>query len=545
MRNKAYILVLFMMFFVLGINVWAVSGEPVARFQFTKTQYSKGEKIKVNDLSYAKDGKSISKREWKVIVNGKEKTSTNILALTNTLKVGEYTIYLRVKDSSGIWSDWTSNKLSLKVAQPIKITSFKPDKNSFAQGEKVSFTYEYDNPNDLGITGQRWRYRNLTTGGSTILSRPKYFKRAGKYEVSLEVQDEWGNWSNRASCIVVVTQEQIERNGYYLFSKGKPGDLLDGYIDKDYNTFEALENSKILDIEGKLLMSNSPESIPSSGVLYKDDVINKGRIIVHHNNATNYNKKLLILATTKSNNEVELNITNRAIEGPHGNILATGQKAVRNYFKGGNKEKYIVKPGNITCIYDSSKQGIWEPGKVISGTLDFNTTDQLTLTIVAMDATSNLENVSKLTVLPSDGVHVRGTFSSIERIYNITIDDLKESAKLVVGREEAEWLVGKDALTGKEVKNKGNYGLAITLNINVKEEMGIILNARGGSYLGAVKWNASNVFNVPSEDILNGQKLAALIGHVEEKSNCKIEYMLPNGSSAPVLFGFVPKHLWK
>lgn len=57
--------------------------------------------------------------------------------------------------------------------------------------------------------------------------------------------------------------------------------------------------------------------------------------------------------------------------------------------------------------------------------------------------------------------------------------------------------------------------------------------------------NNNKVFNVPGEDILNNQKVAALVGMTKGNTNSEILYMLPNGSSAPVLFGFIPEAVWK
>jgi len=93
--------------------------------------------------------------------------------------------------------------------------------------------------------------------------------------------------------------------------------------------------------------------------------------------------------------------------------------------------------------------------------------------------------------------------------------------------------------------NKGNYGLPIKISIKNNEDIGVIINARGGSYLGGVRWNGNKVFAVPNEDILSTQKVAALVGLIRANTTNEIVYMLPNGSSAPILFGFIPKVVWK
>ena len=394
------------MFLTLSSVVLGNGESPIAQFQFVKAAYELGEMVETVDTSYGQNGTAITKREWMVIINNQKKTSSNLKTLISSLKVGEHEIFLRVRDSNNNWSLWTSRKLKITEPVPIKITSFKPSKTTYAKGEKLSFTYTLNNPNDLEIKGQRWRYKNLTTGGSTISGKPKYLKKPGKYEISVELQDERGNWSNKATCIIIISEDEKIRNGEYLFSEGKPGDLIDGYVDKDYNTFISLEEAasvSVADEKGSLIMSNSPESIPSSGILYRETASQKGRILIHHANATDFNKKLMILATTKEESPIKLTISNEAIKGPSPHILSSGQAAVSTYFKGQVAKNYTIKKGEQTCIYNSSVNGPWETNEIITGLLDFYAEGNVIFTVVAMDYNSSIDNVSKLPVLPADG----------------------------------------------------------------------------------------------------------------------------------------------
>ncbi|MBE6023581.1 MAG: hypothetical protein E7231_10160 [Cellulosilyticum sp.] len=544
MRRGLSIVGILFVLLCIPIISYAQGTKPVAKFNFEKEAYQESEPISAVDESYSPQGLKIVKRQWKVMINGKEKTSANLPSLLKNTKVGQVTVYLRVKDSNGTWSEWVSKNLTIKEAVPFKINSFTSEKTTYGIGEKLQLTYTYSNPNDLEIKAQRWRYKNLSTNGSNISSKPKYFKKAGLYEISLEIQDEWGNWSNKVSCKVNVSNEIIERNGYYLFEKGKQGDLIDGYIDKDYNSFNEANIVSVVDVPGTLMMSNSPESIYSSGILYKDTTSGVGRLLVHHQNRTQYAKKLMIIVSTPEEQPVTLKISNKAIVGPNKHILQTGQRAVSQYLNGSLAQTYTVKPGETLCIYNSASVKSWKSEEVVSGTLDFESSGKVTWQVVAMDEQSSLENLSKLSVLDRD-VHNRGTFNVIERQYTLDLSNITESAKLVLGREQEEWLQGKDALTGDVMWNKGNYGLPIKITITNNEDIGVIANARGGNILGALKWNKTKVFNIPNEDILSSKTVAALVGNIKANTTNEIVYMLPNGSSAPILFGFIPKSLWK
>lgn len=543
MHSYKKVVMVLILISLFSVTLFSAEIKPIAKFEFKQAEYGQGEKVEVVDQSYSPDGTKIVRKEWMIIVSGSKIQSINLDTVLKSAHTGENEIFLRVRNSKGVWSDWTSRKVKLDIPEPIKITNFGLEKSTYAIGEKLQFEYTYSNPDELDVSSQRWKYRNVSTNGTTISGKPKYFSKEGKYEIALEVQDELGNWSNKMVCTVSVSNEKVERDGYYLFYKGRQGDLLEGYIDKDYNTFNETVDSEYVDTPGSLIMSNSPETIPSSGILYQDTVKGEGKLLVHHANGTQNEKKLLVLVKAKEDTVLE--VSNMAIEGPHRNILSTGQKAVYNYFKGSTKQTYKLKAGELTCIYSSSKQKAWKNGEVISGMFDFNSDKEVTFQVVALDSLSPMQNVSKLNPLPDDGIHIRGTYGAIERTYTVNISKLEEPAKLVIGKLQEEWLEGRDALTGKTVYNKGNYGLPIVIKVKSDEDMGIIINARGGNYLGALKWNNTKVFNVPNEDILNTQKLAALVGMVQANVQNEFTYMLPNGSAAPALFGFVPSHLWK
>lgn len=535
---------LLILFITMPHIAYAQTSQPIAKFTFDKQTYQQSETITFSDESYSPLGLEIIRHEWKIVTNGKEKTSASLNTLLRNVNVGPIIVYMRVKDSKGTWSQWTYGKMTIVEDIPFTITSFTPRKNIYKIGEKLQLDYTYTNINDLLIKGQRWRYKNLTTGGHTISSKPKYFKKEGVYEVSLELCDEWGNWSNKVTCNVTVSNAVVDRTGHYLFEQGEPGDLIDGYIDYDYNEFKSSPILSVTDIPGTLIMSNSPESVLSSGILYQDTVSGIGRLLVHHRNGTEYHKKLMIFASTPDTTSATLTLFNQAIIGPNKHVLQAGREAVSQYLKGGQTQSYTIGPNDKVCIYDSKTKGSWQNGMTISGTMDFKAVGNITFQVVVMDEWSTIENVSKLNVLSRD-IHNRGTFDTIERQYVLDLSDIKESAKLVLGKEQSEWLKGIDALTGDEIYNKGNYGLPIKIKVKTNKDIGVVANARGGQILGALKWNNSKIFNMPNEDVLSSKTVAALVGLMKASTTNEITYMLPNGSSAPILFGFIPKNEWK
>lgn len=540
MKTKI-ILVMGLILLTHGMIYGAVN-KPTAAFTFTKQVFQKSEEVTIVDRSNPAEADKIVTYEWRCIVRGREKKASSLKMLLKNVPVGQYTVSLRVKDNLNRWSDTVSQKVKLIEDYPMQLTSFYSKQTTYAIGEKLNLDYTYNNPNDLEVEGQRWRYRNLTTQSSTISGRPRYFKKAGLYEITLEIQDEWGNWSNQKSCKVNVTNNTINRDGYYLFEKGRLGDLIEGYINKDYNQYKDLLTINRIDTEGTLLMSNSPETIPSSGILYQDIVKGRGRLVLHHLNGTMVKKKLLVTVTNVTNESIALEMSQLAIKGPGKHIMELGQEAVKGYLDNKAVKKQIIPPGESKTIYTSP--GAWMHQEVVTGTIDFESTGDLKWQIAALDVTSPESALKKLSILPRD-THDRGTFSTIERQYDLDLTHTTAPSKLVLGKEKEEWLKGIDATTGKPAHNRGNYGLPIKINIKSNEDIGVILNARGGDYRGALKWQEGISFNVPQEQVLKAQKVAALVGTARKDSENEFIYMLPNGSSAPVLFGFIPKSLWK
>ena len=544
MRRYTKILVICLVLLFIPLYCFAEGQKPVAAFTFTKQSFQQSEIPKVNDNSIGVNGSEITKYEWTTVISGKKRSSSTLKMLFKNVPQGEYKVFLKVKDSNGTWSEPVWQKVRIIADKPIVLTGFSSVKKSYGIGEKLDLKYTYDNPNDLEITGQRWRYKNITTGGSNISGKPKYFKNEGLYEVSLELQDEWGNWSNKLSCQIKVTSEVIERNGYYLFEKGRAGDLIEGYVDKDYNTFEPADIVSMTDREGTLLMSNSPETIYSSGILYQDTVSGNGRLILHHSNGTEQAKKLLVTVTNPGNSEAVLTVSNEAIKGPGRHCLQLGQYAVIGYLNGTSSKTYKIAPGKTVCIYSSATSGSWQNGGVVTGTLDFNCDQKLTYKVAALDEKSVMENISKLSILPRD-THDRGTFNVIERQYTVDLSNITELKKLVIGREKEEWIKGIDATSGEVIQDRGNYGVPIKIKVINTEDIGVVINARGGGYMGAVKWKDNKVLKIPGEEVLKEQKVAALVGCMKQGEENEMVYMLPNGSSAPILFGFIPKSTWK
>ena len=88
--------------------------------------------------------------------------------------------------------------------------------------------------------------------------------------------------------------------------------------------------------------------------------------------------------------------------------------------------------------------------------------------------------------------------------------------------------------------------MSYNITITAKEDTGIILNPRADMFRGAIEWQGVGVYNVPKVgNIYSNIAKAISLGTIKAGETKTIEYMLPNGSSAPVLLGFIPKSYWE
>lgn len=149
--------------------------------------------------SYAPNNRSIVDTEW----------SSN---KASTYQPGTYTVSLRVQDSSGTWSDYTSITFTVTAdgqgsgvsgntnsKKPTAVITISPETNITT---KTALTYDYRSStcssevsSSCNITNFEWSNNNT------------YFTTPGIYTIYLRVQDSLGTWSDWASKQITVVSE--------------------------------------------------------------------------------------------------------------------------------------------------------------------------------------------------------------------------------------------------------------------------------------------------------------------------------------------------
>lgn len=519
---------------------------PVADFQFGQESYIQGQKVEVVDKSTDPDGHLIEDRMWRI--EGNEKQYKSFDDLKKDLRVGSNNISLRVQDSLHRWSEWTTKELVIKENKAPVIKELKADKDAYSQGEPILFKdYVYENEEWETIVEERWTYQYMGKSDTQVMEgKPYKLFSEGHYKVTLEVKDSFGKWSTPYTLDLKVTDKVVQSELMYRFTEGRIGDILENYNNFNFQNFDPVIPSRTTYTGATLIMSNSPESVPSKGILYEDTFQGEGRILYHHKNASNDNSRKRFVIMMENVNEFPVKVVsmNESHKGPSTDILYLGQQVTADILGQGVEKHYTLQPGEKTYLFDTGKRN-WYKGQTISGMLDLYCQSPLKITIAMVGDQTQMKHIENLTYLQHDGTHTRGTFPNADRYYTVDIPK-DQPYKLMLGLASGDIeqpITGYDALTGKDVVNKGNYGVKYHIQINTEENTGILLNPRGNIFKGAIAWKNERSFEAPAGH-LNGGKNAVTIGTVKPGKTKELLYMLPNGSSAPVLICFIPENLW-
>ncbi len=515
---------------------------PVASISLNQDTYIEGQEILVSQSSYDADGDQITNYVWQL--NGK--TSSSADSLVKGLKEGTYELGLRVMDEKGAWSELVTQILVVKPNQPPQITSFNAAKQSYAIGEPLSFSYTYQNEEWESIQSERWLYRKMgEAANQAVITKPYAFFAEGDYIVSLQLTDSYGKVSQATETTVHITSQVQQSEWSYHFTSGTIGSIIDNFQGSDYRKYQSAPIQTTKKNQDILWMSDSPEVVEQNGILYQGAFSGEGRVLFHHINGFKEevaNKRFVLVAENTTSSPITLVLRNEMVKGPATDVLYIGQRLLYDYWQSTSQRTITIKPSEQYILYDSGSKN-WQNGQCLSGLMDLEASGEVKLTTAVIEKDLGLEQLETLPIL-GRSIHIRGSFEGTIIEHTIALNT-NEPTQVVLGQYPEEWVAGTDLLTGDFMQNKGNFGVSYRLTITAKEDMGVILNPRANVFRGAIKWVDTGTYLAPNSGYFIGQnKKAVLLGVIKKGETRVLEYMLPNGSSAPVLIGFIPKSEW-
>lgn len=527
-----------------GSQVQVPNNAPIASFYFPEN-YVAGQTVTAVNTSTDPDGDAITEQLWSVLSGDKTLTNKELSNMFKTPRAGTYVIGLQVKDSKGLWSEWSYQTVTIEENKPPVITNLTAKKSSYAQGEPLEFSYTYDNESWETVKEGKWTYRSVSEPeNKNTLGKPDVLFTEGDYIITLYLDDAYGNRSAKAETTVHITGDTITSELSYRFTQGTIGSWIDNFQNYSYLNYQDVTVANKTYKEGTLIMSDSPEEVKGQGILYKDKINGSGRILIHHINSiqdTTETQRLALIVENPTEKPVTIKLMNKSIKGPATDILRVGQLTLNEYLSGTvATETIVLAPGERKYIYDKN----WSYNTCISGHMDVETDGDATFIVANLGKTHTLQDLDSLMYYPADGVHFSGTYGVVGINYELNLDG-SQPEKLVLGKKDAgEWIVGYDERTNTVVENAGNFGVSYYITVTAKEDTGVILNNRGGTFQGAIKWN-DTVYNMPGKGTFSGTTTKAVVmGVIKKGETVTIEYLLPNGSAAPTLIGFIPKSAW-
>lgn len=171
------------------------------------------------------DDGTITGYNWRSSINGQINTSSTFSK--SDLSIGQHTIYFKVMDNQGEWSDETSTYVTITQNQKPTAYILKPTGTAI-YGTAVEF-YGYGNDPGGQIVAYSWR--SIPSG---IISNENSFTLSNlpvdEYTIYLKVRDNYGDWSEEVSTMLIVIADPSQPNEPPHANAGGP---YSGYVNEE------------------------------------------------------------------------------------------------------------------------------------------------------------------------------------------------------------------------------------------------------------------------------------------------------------------------
>jgi len=494
-----------------------LSTKPVASFSVQKEVFA-GDQVTYTTKSSSPKGLSIVDERW----TGRQDSFD---------QPGTYTVTYAVQDSSGQWSDPYS--VTIKVERPNlpPVAMFTTDKDEYKMGEKITYI-DQSTDDENAIVKTDWENNALA------------FFVPGPKTVTITVTDKHGASDSYTKTINVT--------GETLYSLSDFNQLFTPVGEKftfDGSGVPAMEKVPFTyyDEPSLLIRSNSPETVNTEGIVYKESSFGQTRFMIHHVNNTGKNVKMYVVATNNNAYTAYIDQQNMGFAGPSPFATVAGKLSIDRWFQsmqnGTGQKRMYIQPGESKLILNDLSVLPMKQGQVISLYSDVFSDYELDYNIIMIEENKDpMEVLSSLPVLDRDGVHNRGTYPNATRIITYDQEVGSKPARLPLGDNASDPnLVGTDPMAYTEASNAGNFGVLykITLN-NVAPRTLISFNPRGGRYSGVALVNGQVVQISTGKSVTAPNEQSVMYRTGSYGESVTILFSAAPGSNLPVNLLFTP-----
>ncbi|WP_127575088.1 stalk domain-containing protein [Paenibacillus barengoltzii] len=418
---------------------------------------------------------------------------------------GDYTVTYRVQDSSGQWSNPFTLTIHVDKPHTPPVANFTTDKDTYKMGELI--TYTDLSTDEVGITERIWENKELA------------FFTPGQMTIRLKVVNKFGLYSTVEKTITITNETLYTRDEFNkLFIPVGEEYTFDGTQVPSWERIRYAFTSDAV----TLIRSNSPETVYSKGILYKESAIGNTRFMIHHANSTGMPVKMYVIATNNNSETTRLTQSNLGFGGPSNYATAAGKASVARYYESmqtGSKYKDTwFAPGESKIILNELSATAMKQGDVISLFADLYSDHTLNYTVIMVGQDQDpFKTLPYLSVLKPD-IHNRGTYTEATR--NIVVTDLigNTPSRLLIGDNSSDpFLIGWDGPTGEYRMNAGNFGVLYKVKLyRVAPNTLITFNPRGGHYMGSIMVNG-DIVGLPSSGSLSAPNENAVLFRTGER----------------------------
>lgn len=459
------------------------------------------------------------------------------------------------------WYVWyTADNEPILIRKLPPVANFDLLKTTVAQGETVKYIDRSYDPAGGKLT---YSWEGLQ----------RAFFEPGTHTVKLTVYDQYNIASKTYSLDINVTDDIIiEELPYYLYTPTPYDEYpepykLDGFrlsnISDIIKKITPINPTYKHQYGGTLLRSNSPETVVTdnegmlSRILYRDTCEGDVRLYYHHMNGNNNDSDFLniyILAHNNNDNDVFIEYNKIGYGGPSKSANAVGMRTVQRYLDNNyrferkikGKETIVLNKIQVDHINRDPHKIAIKKDNVMNEIYDIKNETKYPLElsfVVAKNGEDIISIYGSLKELEKDGIHIRGTFPNAN--IKLEVDLIADKVNRLVLADN-DGIDGWDAVVieGDEnedngeqtLTNSGNFGVIYDITLNSNSQMAMLIAARGGTLVGAIKLNDQDKSFEVAIDI----EKVVMLGILKADSQNILQFMPPAASSMPVNLIFIP-----
>jgi hypothetical protein len=397
-------------------------------------------------------------------------------------------------------------------SQPI--AKFATDKAVYRIGESVKYIDLSYDPDAEGLPQYEW------TGKEEAFFAP------GTYSISLRVRDGKDNWSHLYTQTVTVKDEPYLTKTEFPWYTKTVGTLIK---DTSAEWKDSVLVAPDLPVEPtqtenrKRLISGNNDVIEHTGLLSREQIDGKARLIAHHSNGMNDSVQFTtVLRNPSETNKITIHTT-RA-----GKLLPTlfheqlGREALSDFLTVPSaSQDTVIEPGK-TISFESYKM---KAGQGLFSIADIETNGVAEVGFIVTKADEEVKPLNSYTAsnavqvdkdIPSSDIHLYAYAGQLSRLSKWTIGS------------------GQDAVVGAQ-----DMGKVYSLDLDRPRKMAIALQAKSGYVNGTVKVNGT-IVPLPKGGLTDQDGAFLIYRSDGSGSAVHIEWMATPGSALPLQWIFVP-----